>query len=272
MASRALTRWCGPASPRADCGTGARPFHGVPRLFLCGAEKAVESLGFLRCGEGRDAGAHGLRLVGGDVRQGRAEDFFVVHAYGREADGLYRHGRCGVVVAAKPRFHDDEIHSRFGEGEQAEGREEFEISQVGCRFHDTVGQHGPAVRGQHRPVDADTFARGDEMRRGVEADFQPMRAGDARQEGGGGAFAVGADDLHGHERGRKQPQRVQRVSHPVKAEVHVKEPEGVEMILYVVERMEAHYHAFAVGWVMDAGRRPAGAARDGPASSAWGRN
>jgi hypothetical protein len=33
--------------------------------------------------------------------------------------------------------------------------------------------------------------------------------------------------------------------------------------------MEAHYHAFAVGWVMDAGRRPAGAARDGPASSAW---
>lgn len=58
----------------------------------------------------------------------------------------------GVVVAAKPRFHDDEIHSRFGEGEQAEGREEFEISQVGCRFHDTVGQHGPAVRGQHRPL------------------------------------------------------------------------------------------------------------------------
>ena len=89
--------------------------------------------------------------------------------------------------------------------------EEFEISQVGCRFHDTVGQHGPAVRGQHRPVDADTFARGDEMRRGVEADFQPMRAGDARQEGGGGAFAVGADDLHGHERGCEQPQRVQRV-------------------------------------------------------------
>ncbi|XUR85950.1 hypothetical protein WCP94_002590 [Bilophila wadsworthia] len=44
------------------------------------------------------------------------------------------------------------------------------------------------------------------------------------------------------------------------------------MILYVVERMEAHYHAFAVGWVMGAGRRPAGAARDGPASSAWGRN
>ena len=175
-------------------------------------------------------------------------------------------------MAAKPRFHDDEIHSRFGEGEQAEGREEFEISQVGCRFHDAVGQHGPAVRGQHRPVDADTFARGDEMRRGVEADFQPMRAGDARQEGGGGAFAVGADDLHGHERGCEQPQRVQRVSHPVKAEVHVKEPEGVEMILYVVERMEAHYHAFAVGWVMDAGRRPAGAARDGPASSAWGRN
>lgn len=85
-------------------------------------------------------------------RQGRTEDFFVVHAYGREADGLYRHGRCGVVVAAKPRFHDDEIHSRFGEGEQAEGREEFEISQVGCRFHDTVGQHGPAVRGQHRPL------------------------------------------------------------------------------------------------------------------------
>ncbi|MFR0874730.1 MAG: hypothetical protein ACLSHC_09115 [Bilophila wadsworthia] len=35
------------------------------------------------------------------IRQGRAEDF-VVHAYGREADGLYRHGRCGVVVAAKP--------------------------------------------------------------------------------------------------------------------------------------------------------------------------
>lgn len=27
----------------------------------------------------------------------------------------------GVVVAAKPRFHDDEIHSRFGEGEQARG-------------------------------------------------------------------------------------------------------------------------------------------------------
>ena len=99
-----------------------------------------------------------------------------------------------------------------------------------------------------------------------------MRAGDARQEGGGGAFAVGADDLHSHERGGEQPQRVQRISHPVKAEVHVKEPEGVEMILYVVERMEAHYHAFAVGWVMDAGRRPAGAARDGPASSAWGRN
>lgn len=97
-----------------------------------------------------------------------------------------------------------------------------------------------------------------------------MRAGDARQEGGGGAFAVGADDLHGHERGRKQPQRVQRVSHPVKAEVHVKEPEGVEMILYVVERVEAHYHAFAVGWVMDAGRRPAGAARDGPASVGMG--
>ena len=99
-----------------------------------------------------------------------------------------------------------------------------------------------------------------------------MRTGDARQEGGGGAFAVGADDLHGHERGRKQPERVQCVPHAVKAEVHVKEPKGVEMILYVVERMETHCQAFAVGWVMGAGRRPSGAARGGPVSSAWGRN
>lgn len=104
MASRALTRWCGPAEPEGRLRKRERGrFTEFRAFFLCGAEKAVESLGFLRCGEGRDAGAHGLRLVGGDVRQGRAEDFFVVHAYGREADGLYRHGRCGVVVALKPR-------------------------------------------------------------------------------------------------------------------------------------------------------------------------
>ncbi|MFQ9492164.1 MAG: hypothetical protein ACLR0N_15545 [Bilophila wadsworthia] len=109
------------------------------------------------------------------------------------------------------------------------------------------------------------------MRRGVEADFQPCaRATHDRK--------VEVEPCRWCRRsarsrtGCEQPRRVQRVSHPVKAEVHVKEPEGVEMILYVVERVEAHYHAFAVGWVMDAGRRPAGAARDGPASSAWGRN
>lgn len=111
-----------PGEPRADCGNGSEAVSRSSAPFSCAVRRrqsrASASCGAVKAGT---PGRMACDLSEADVRQGRAEDFFVVHAYGREADGLYRHGRCGVVVAAKPRFHDDEIHSRFGEGEQARG-------------------------------------------------------------------------------------------------------------------------------------------------------
>lgn len=70
MASRALTRWCG---RRAEGGLRKRErgrFTEFRAFFLCGAEKAVESLGFLRCGEGRDTGRMACDLSEADVPSG----------------------------------------------------------------------------------------------------------------------------------------------------------------------------------------------------------
>lgn len=53
---------------------------------------------------------------------------------------------------------------------------------------------------------------------------------------------------HGHDRGVSSPSVRPTRFASVKAEVHVKEPEGVEMI-QCRRKNEAHYHAFAVvGW------------------------
>ena len=164
----------------------------------------------------------------------------MVHTDGRKAYGLHRHGGGGVVVPAEPGLHDHEVHARLGEGEQAERRQKFKVGTLRRGLHDAVGETGPRRLGQHFAVDADAFARGHEVGRGVEPHLEPVRAGDAGQKGGRGTLAVGPYHLRGHEGRREQAERGQGVAHAVKSEIHVEKPEGVEVILYVVESMETH--------------------------------
>ena len=163
-------------------------------------------------------------------------------------------------MAAEPSFQHHEIHARFCKGEQAEHGEKFKIGECWSGLHHPFGQRGPRTFGQHPPVDADALARRDEMRGGVEPGLDAMCPGEAGEEGRGGALAVGADDLRGHEGGMVEAERGQRLAHPVKAEIHVEEAEAVKVILYVVKMMKAHRRALASEEVADGPRarlRPA---------------
>ena len=173
---------------------------------------------------------HGPGLVGGDGGDGGAEHMLVVKADGRHAEEVGGKGRGRIPRATESRLYDAHVHPCLSEGESPEHGQEFEIGEVGTSgVEDAVAEKGPQVGLQHPAIDADAFARCEEMGRGVETRAKPVCLCDGGEKGRRGALAVGAHHLR-HGVGRTaEVEGGEGCMHPVESEIHMKEAKPLEM-------------------------------------------
>jgi hypothetical protein len=109
----------------------------------------------------------------GDLADRRAEELGVVVADGRDERGEGADDIRGIEAAAHPHFEHHDLASRFGEGDEGDQGQSFEIcwQDFGALGSVAESSDGRAQRilADHRSVDHPALAQLDQMWRGVEA-------------------------------------------------------------------------------------------------------